>query len=36
MAMRGAMAGFSTLFAALFLLPVQLVLGLAGRPKPQQ
>jgi len=34
MVMRGAMAGFSTLFAALFLLPVQLVLGLLGRPKP--
>jgi NADH dehydrogenase len=36
MMMRGAMAGFSTLFAALFLLPVQLVLGLTGRTKPQQ
>ncbi|MEQ1608362.1 MAG: NAD(P)-dependent oxidoreductase [Hyphomonadaceae bacterium] len=36
MAMRGAMAGLSTLFAAPFLLPLQLVLGRTGRQKPSR
>jgi NADH dehydrogenase len=36
LALRGAMAGFSVLIAAPFLLPTQLVLGLVARPKPEQ
>jgi nucleoside-diphosphate-sugar epimerase len=34
--LRGAMAGFSVLFATLFLLPAHLVLGFAGRSKSAQ